>query len=161
MKVDSIVANLRALLRAQSILAEIKGRHLVARSGVTFFAAMVAAFGLVMLGLAAFFALEQVWGPIWAAVAVGLVALVLALLLVFIASRLTPGRDLELARQVQKTAIDGLLADGRAIEAELADLKNGFSRPFDSLIPGVIVPLASIVLNSLKRKSDTSQNAGE
>jgi hypothetical protein len=160
MKIDSNVANLRALVRANSIIADIHARHLVARSGVTGFAALIAGFGLVMLGLAAFFALEQAWGPIWAAVAIGLASCAIALVLAFVAGHIRPGRDLELAREVHRSAMEGLLADGRSIEAELADLKNAFRHPLDSLIPGVIIPLASILLKSMK-KSGKSPSAGE
>lgn len=80
MKIDSPVANLRALLRANSIIADIHARHLVARSSLTGFAALIAGFGLLlMLGLAAYFALERVFGPVWAAASVGLANCAIAL----------------------------------------------------------------------------------
>ena len=101
MRTDSIMANLRALMRAHSIVAEIRARHFVTRSGITAFAALIAVFGFVMLGLAAFFALEAVWGPIWAAATVGIVSCAIALALIIIAGRIAPGRDLELAREVR------------------------------------------------------------
>jgi hypothetical protein len=39
-----------------------RARHLVARSSLTGFAALIAAFGLLMFGLAAYFALERIVG---------------------------------------------------------------------------------------------------
>ena len=159
MRIDSIVANLRALLRAHSIIYEIKARHFVARSGVTGFAVVIGAFGVVMLGLAAFFALEQLWGPIWAAVAIGISACAVALILIFIAGHLKAGRDLELAHEVRRSAVEGLLNDGRSIEAELTDLKIAFNHPVDSLIPSIIVPLAGILLKAVQRKTEKSDTS--
>ena len=154
MKIDSLVANLRAILRANSIIADIHARHLVARSSLTGFAALIAGFGLLMLGLAAYFAVERVLGPVWAAASVGLANCAIALVLVLIASRIRPGRDLELAREVHRTAMDALMADGRALETEIAGFKQAFRHPLDSVLAGLIVPLATILTKIIQEKTD-------
>src|ERR1700736_7043880 len=110
MKIDSIVANLRAILRANSIIADIHARHLVARTSLTGFAALIGAFGLLMLGVAAYLALESVVGAVWAAVTVGATNCLVALVLVLIASRIRPGRDLELSRVFHRTAGEALIS---------------------------------------------------
>ena len=161
MKIDSIVANLRALLRANSIIADIHARHLVARTSLTGFAALIGAFGLLMLGLAGYFALERILGPVWAAASVGLANCVIALVLVFVASRIKPGRDLELAREVHRTAMDGLLADGRAVETEIADFKQAFRHPLDSVLPSLIVPLAGIIIKIIQKKTEQPREPKE
>jgi hypothetical protein len=161
MKIDTIVANLRAILRANSIIADIHARHLVARTSLTGFAALIAAFGLLMLGLAAYLALESVIGPVWAAASVGLANCVIALVLVLIASRIKPGRDLELAREVHRTAMEALIADGRAVEAEIADFKQAFRHPLDSVLPSLIVPLVSIILKIIQKKTDQPREPKE
>lgn len=161
MKIDSMLANLRALLRANSIIADIHARHLVARSGLTGFAALIAGFGLLMLGLAAYFALEQVLGPIWAAASVGLANCIIALVLVLIASRIRPGRDLELAREVHRAALDALMADGRTVEAEFASFKQAFSHPLDSALPGLIIPLATILIKTIQRRNEKPRDPKE
>jgi hypothetical protein len=161
MKIDSLVANLRALLRANSIIADIHARHLVARTSLTGFAALIGAFGLVMLGLAAYLALEEILGPVWAAVSVGLVNCVIALGLVLAASRIRPGRDLELAREVHRTAIDALLADGRALETEIADFKQAFRNPLDAVLPNLIVPLADIIIKIIAKQTEERHEAKE
>jgi hypothetical protein len=161
MKIDSIVANLRARLRANSIIADIHARHLVARTSLTGFAALIGAFGLLMLGFAAYLALERILGPVWAAVSVGLANCVIALLLILVASRIRPGRDLELAREVHRTAMDALLADGRAVETEIADLKQAFRHPLDSVLPNLIVPLASIIIKTIQKKAEEPHEAKE
>src|ERR1700688_399558 len=161
MKIDSIVANLRAILRANSIIADIQARHLVARTSLTGFAALIAAFGLLMLGLAGYLALESVLGPVWAAASVGLANCVIALVLVFIASHIKPGRDLELAREVHRTAMDALLADGRALETEIADFKQAFRHPLDSVLPSLIVPLAGIIIKIIQKKTEQPREPKE
>jgi hypothetical protein len=154
MKTDSIVANLRAILRANSIIADIHARHLVARTSLNGFAALIAAFGLLMLGVAAYLALESVLGPVWAAASVGLANCAIALVLVLIASRIRPGRDLELAREVHRTAVEALIADGRALEADIADFKQAFRHPLDAVLPSLIVPLASIIIKIIQKKTE-------
>jgi hypothetical protein len=161
MRTDSIVANLRALVRANAIIAEIQARRVLTRSGITGVAALIGVFGLVMLGIAGFFALEPIWGRVWAAVAVGLASLVIALLLVLIAGRIKPARDIELARQVHGTAMEGLVSDFRAIESEMTELRNWFRNPIESIIPSVVVPLAGIVLNTLKRRTERAKGEEE
>jgi hypothetical protein len=161
MKIETIVANLRAILRANSIIADIHARHLVARASLTGFAALIAAFGLLMLGLAAYLALESVIGPVWAAASVGLANCVIALVLVLIASRIKPGRDLELAREVHRTAMEALIADGRAMEAEITDFKQAFRHPLDSVLPSLIVPLVSIILKIIQKKTDQPREPKE
>ena len=64
MKIERIVVSLGALLRANSIIADIHARHLLARCGLTAVAGVIATFGVLMLGVAGYFALEIVWGPI-------------------------------------------------------------------------------------------------
>ena len=161
MKIDTLAANLRAILRANSIIADIHARHLVARSSLTGFAALIAAFGLLMLGLAAYFALERVLGPVWAAASVGLANCVIALVLVLIASRIRPGRDLELAREVHRTAMDALIADGRALETELASFKQAFRHPLDSALPGLIASLAGVLIKIIQKKVDEPREPKE
>jgi len=151
MKIDSLVANLHTILRANSIIADIHARHLVARSSLTGFAGLIAGFGLLMLGLAAYFALERIIGPVWAAASVGLANCVIALALVVIASRIRPGRDLELAREIHRTAMDALMADGRAVESEIASFRQAFRHPLDSALPGLIVPLATILIRFIQK----------
>ncbi len=151
MKIDRIIRNLRVLWRADSIIADIRARHLVARSGLRALAALIAVFGLLMLGIAAYFALEQLWGRIWAATAVGLGDIAVALVLLVIAARLKPGRDIDLAMEVHKSAMEALLADSRDAEAEFAAFTSAFQHPFDSALPGLIIPLATMLLKNLKR----------
>ena len=67
MNTDNIAKNLRVLWRTDRIIAEIRMRHMLIGLGLRAFAALIAAFGLLMLELSAYFALVQIWSAIWAA----------------------------------------------------------------------------------------------
>jgi hypothetical protein len=117
MKMDNLIRNIRVLWRAETIIADIKLRHLMMRSGLHAFAALVAVFGLLMFEMAAYFALILVWNPIWAAVALGAINFAIAAVLMLVASRQQPGRELELANEVQKSAVEALNQDAQALQA--------------------------------------------
>ena len=105
MKLDTIARNLRVLWRADAIIAEIHIRQFAARSGLIAAAGAIAIFSLLMFDLAAFFALEGVWGSIWAAAALGAANLLIALSLIAVASNLKPGRELDLAYEIHGNAL--------------------------------------------------------
>ena len=71
MNSENMVKNLRALWRTDRIIAEIRMRHMLVGLGLRAFAALIAAFGLLMLELAAYFALVQIWSAISAASILG------------------------------------------------------------------------------------------
>jgi len=149
---DKIIRDLRVLLRAQAVIAEIKLNHLAARSGLMAVAALIGIFGLAMLDLAVYFHLEPQMGRVGAAAVVGIGDLVLAAILFFIAARVKPGRDLELAQEIQKSAIDALASDAREVEADIRGITNMVRHPLDSAVPGLIMPLASMLIKALRKK---------
>ena len=59
MNTENIVRNLRVLWRTDRIIADIRMRHLLVSLGLRAFAALIAAFGLLMLELSAYFALVR------------------------------------------------------------------------------------------------------
>lgn len=157
MNMDNLVRNLRVLWRADSILADIQLRHILFRSGVNAFAALIAVFGLLMLELAAYLALVQLWNPIWAATSLGLGNFVIAMLLTFVASRRGHGRELELAKEVHKSAIEALQADAKRAEAELGTIMSAIRHPLDGALAGLIIPLAGTLLKTLRRSGDSQK----
>ena len=56
MNTENVVKHVRALWRTDRIIADIKLRHLLMGLGLRAFAALIAAFGLLMLELSAYFA---------------------------------------------------------------------------------------------------------
>ena len=64
MNTENVVKHLRVLWRTDRIIADIRLRHLLVGLGLRAFAALIAAFGLLMLELSAYFALVQIWSAI-------------------------------------------------------------------------------------------------
>jgi len=148
---DNLVRHVRVLWRAESIIADIHMRVLLGRSRLISLAGLIAVFGLVMLNVAGYLALGQVWGQVWAAVAMGLIDFSIAVVLVLISMRSKPGRELELAHEVRDMALSRLESDVSAVQANLTRLVR---HPLDVALPALIAPLGSIVLKSLKKRRE-------
>lgn len=150
---DRFIGNLRVLWRTEWAIAEIKLRHAAARSSLHVAAAILALIALLMFEVAAFFALRDLWGTTAAALVLGFVNLAIAGILLLIADRKKPGRELELANEIHDRTMDALQADARLMQADFASFGKVLKNPLDSVLP-LIVPLATIVINALKRKTE-------
>jgi hypothetical protein len=145
---ENVVKHLRVLSRTDRIIAEIRMRHLLAGLGLRAFAALIAAFGLLMLELSAYFALVQIWSAISAAAILGVVNFAIAAILFAIAARPPSGRELGLANEIHGSAVDALQLEARALQSQAA---GAFHHPLNGLLPLLIVPLITIIINSLKK----------
>lgn len=145
MNVDQLARNLKILLRTNTIIAEIHLRHVAARVGLFAFAALVASFGVVMLGVALFLALEASLGAIWAAVVVGAGGLVLALIVAVVGATLKPSRELALANQVNQAAMDAVQAEVKATSSSLSQFASF------AAVPGLVVPILTFLLRAFRR----------
>ncbi|MDI1267344.1 MAG: phage holin family protein [bacterium] len=145
---EKIVKNLRALWRTDRIIAEIRMRHMLVGLGMRAFAALIAAFGLLMLELAAYFALVQVLSAIYAAVILGAVNFAIAAVLLVIAGRSPSGHELELANEIHGSAIEALQNEARTAQAQFSGMVH---HPLNSALPLLLVPLISIIVKSLKK----------
>src|SRR5476651_961878 len=123
-------------------------RHLLVGLGLRAFAALIAAFGLLMLELAAYFALVQIWSAISAAAILGAVNFAIAAILFVIAGRSPSGRELELANEIHGSSIDALQLEARALQSQVS---GAIHHPLNGILPLLIVPLITIVIKSLKR----------
>lgn len=159
---DSIVRNIRILWRAESIIADIRVRQMMTRSSLRGAAALIGLFAYVMGNLAVFFALDQTWGSIWAAVAVALGNFAAAILLLVAAERSRPGREMELALEVRNSALQALETDAASLQLHLTELRDdmrgmkqaiaSFVRhPIDSALPAMLLPLAGAIIKNLKK----------
>ncbi len=151
---DRLINNLQVLWRTERAIAEIKLRHAVARSGLNVAAAVLALVGFLMFEVAAFFALRDIWNTIAAALVLGAVNFVIAGILLLIADRRKPGRELDLANEINKNTMDALQADARLLQADVAAFGQALKHPFDSAIPALIVPLATMLMGMLKKKAE-------
>lgn len=156
MNSDAIVKNLRALWRTDRIIAEIRMRHMLVGLGLRAFAALIAAFGLLMLELSAYFALVQIWSAISAAAILGLVNFVIAAVLFVMAGRPPAGRELELANEIHGSAVEALQTEARGMQQQFAGMVH---HPLNSALPLILVPLITIIVKSLKKSGATASAA--
>jgi hypothetical protein len=147
--VENIIRNLRVLWRADRIIAEIHLRRMVVGLAARAFAALFAAFGLLMLELAAYFALIQIWTAIAAAVALGLFNFLLAGVILLVASgKDSGGREHEMATALHNSAVETLQLQVRSLEAPRFSALG-----FESLLPPLIVPAIGLLVKRLKRSA--------
>lgn len=158
MSSENIARNLRALWRAEKIIADIRLRHLLVNLGLKAFAALIAAFGLLMLELAAYFALVHVWTAIVSAAALGAFNFLVAAALLVVAARQPATRELDLANEVHGAAISNLQAEAQGLQS----LVGGMLRhPLEGILPSLIVPLVSIAVRSLRKPKVPQPGAAE
>ena len=148
MNSENIVKQLRMLWRTDRIIAEIRMRHMLVGLGLRAFAALIAAFGLLMLELSAYFALVQVWGAIPAAAILGVVNFAIAAVLFVFAGRPPAGRELELATEIHGSAVDALQIEARAVQSQFLGM---VQHPLNTALPLLLVPLITIIVRSLKK----------
>jgi len=144
---ENVVKHLRALWRTDRIIADIRLRHLLVGLGLRAFAALIAAFGLLMLELSAYFALVQIWSAIAAAAILGAVNFAIAAVLFVIAGRPPSGRDIELANEIHGASIEALQIEARALQAQVS---GAVHHPLSTIVP-VLVPLIAIIVKSLRK----------
>lgn len=153
MNSENVVKHVRALWRTDRIIADIRLRHLLTGLGLRAFAALIAAFGLGLLELAAYFALLQPLNAIYAAVILGLVNFAIAAILFVVAGRPPSGRELELASEIHGSSVEGLQLEARALQSEISGM---VQHPLNGVLPLLIVPLITIIVKSLRQHSAAS-----
>jgi 4-amino-4-deoxy-L-arabinose transferase-like glycosyltransferase len=149
---DNVVKHLRALWRTDRIIADIRLRQMLTSLGLRAFAALIAAFGLLMLELAAYFALIQIWTAIFAAAILGVVNFAIAAILFTLAARSPSGRDLELAGEIHGSSVEALQVEARALQAEVSAVVH---HPLNGILP-LLVPLTAIIVKSLRKSATTT-----
>nr|WP_157327406.1 phage holin family protein [Bradyrhizobium cajani] len=146
---------MRVLWRTDRIIADIRLRHLLIGLGLRAFAALIGAFGLLMLELAAYFALVQIWNAIAAAAILGAVNFLIAAVLFVIAGRPPSGRDIELANEIHGASIEALQLEARALQAQVS---GAVRHPLSTVVP-VLVPLIAIIVKNLRKTTSGSAAA--
>jgi len=153
---ENVVRNLRILWRTDRIIADIRMRHLLVGLGLRAFAALIAAFGLLMLELSTYFALVQIWSAIAAAAILGALNFLIAAILFAIAARPPTGRELDLANEIHSSSVDALQLEARALQSQLSGM---IHHPLNGILPLLIVPLITIIIKSLKKAAATPAGA--
>ncbi|MCK1393601.1 phage holin family protein [Bradyrhizobium sp. 1] len=155
MNTENVIKHLRVLWRTDRIIADIRLRHLLMGLGLRAFAALIAAFGLLMLELSVYFALVQIWSAIAAAAILGAVNFAIATVLFIIAGRAPSGRDIELANEIHGASIEALQIEARALQAQVS---GAVHHPLSTVVP-VLVPLIAIIIKSLRKTARESAAA--
>jgi len=140
---NDLVAHLRLMLRADMIMAELKFRQIAAKAVLMGFAALFAAFGVVMLGIAGFLALEKIYGATCAALITGGAGIGLAVLAFVIALCVRPPAEMAEAAEVHARSAAALAQD---FDATAANAQRLVSNPLGSGLPALLVPLAGLLL---------------
>ena len=103
--IDNLARDLQLLQRADWLITKMWVNVAARHFGLFAFAGLVAVFGLGMMNVAGFYALQVVWGPVWAAAAVGIADFILASVVMLFGRNIEPGPELELALDVRKMAV--------------------------------------------------------
>lgn len=155
MSAESIVKNLRVLWRADRIIAEIQMRRMAVGLAAGVFAALFAAFGVMMLELAAYFALVQVWTAITAAVLLGVFNFLLAGLILLVAKgKGSGGREHDMAMALHNSAVETLQLQVRAF-----DTARSSAHGLEAVLPALIVPAISLLVKTLRRSRTAADSA--
>lgn len=156
MNTENVIRNLRVLWRTDRIIADIRTRHLMFGFGLRALAALIGAFGLLMLELSAYFALVQIWSAIFAAAILGALNFMIAAILFMIAARPPGGRELELASEIHSSSVDALQLEARALQSQVTGM---VSHPLNGILPLLIAPLMTIIIRSLKKPAVSTDAA--
>jgi hypothetical protein len=162
MNLESIVAHMRVLWRTERIIADIRLRHFAANLGLRIFAALFAAFGLLLFELAAYFALVQLWSAITSAIALGAFNFALAAILLILALKRPMPSELALATEVQASAIEALRIEARSLQTSALGV---FHRPLENALASLLPRLIPVLIRSIKRskaapKTDLEPDSG-
>lgn len=144
---DNIVRTLRVLWRADRIIADIRMRRLLIVLGLRAFAALIAAFGLLMLELSSYFALVHIWTAVTAAAILGVLNFAIAAALLLLAARSPSCRELGLANEIHASSIDALQVEVQSLQSQLSGV---IHHPLNGVVPLLLAPLMAIIVKSMK-----------
>ncbi len=161
--IDHLVRDLQVLRKADFLIAKIWLGVLLRRSGLVAFAGLIAVFGLGMANVAAFYALQDAVGSVWAAAIVAIADFVIAVIVLVVASNSRPGPEIDLAFDVRKMAIDSIQTDALALKQEFDALGQeiravkanivGFAHnPLDVAAQKLLVPAALSFIKGMRSK---------
>lgn len=152
MSIDGLMQSLRVLAQADARIADMTFRSRLSQIALHSAAFIIAVFGLIMLGVAAYIWLSSLWGPAWAALATALGSFVVAILIALIASARKPGKEMEMAREMHVVALDALIAEMKRSGSEFIPFGTLLRGHGDSALLSLIGPLAALLLRFLRRQ---------
>ncbi len=141
---------LQTLFKAQSVLTRIELRAKAAQAVYMCIALVFGLLALGMLNLAAYLALSDPVGPVWAGVIVAGIDLLLAIVLLKIAKGAEPGPELESAREVRDLAMDALTTDADRVKSQVLAVRDDI-KSVTSRIAG-ITSVVGVIKGALKKR---------
>lgn len=140
-----LVHSVKVFWRTERLLTEQQLKLATGRLQLTAIAAFAAIAGLIMLNIAAFFALSTYWGNALAALTMGGVDFVIAAALAFSAGSMKAGSEIETIKEMRDMALTDIEEEADLAGAELIALRTAahrfFRHPADALLPGIVGPL--------------------
>jgi hypothetical protein len=152
-RIDNMIQSLRILAKADAMIAESVFKARLSQIALRGTALCIFIFGLVMFGIAVFFALESIWGTIWAAVAVGLGSILVSAFILLLSTYRRPGSELQMAHDMHKMALDSLVDEARLAGNDLSSIRNLVRSATEGTLLGTIAPIAALLLRFLRRSS--------
>lgn len=146
-----VFRHLRILWRAERIIAETRLGVVLRRSMLYAFAGLIAVFGLAMLNVAAYFFLQGLWGPIWAALAAALGDFTIAIIVVLIALAIRPGPELPAAVELRDVSMQALEAEIGPLQERFAWLSRAARDPAETVLPAILIPLITSIMRGLRK----------
>jgi len=163
--IDHLLRDLQVLHKADLLIGRIWVNVLARRFSLFAFAALIAVFGLGMGNVAGYFALQTSVGSVWAATIVAVADLVIAAIVLLVASNARPGPEIDVALEVRRMALDSVQSDARdlklmfdALGQEVKNIKTSIAdvvqNPLDVAAQKLLIPAALSFLRGLRSKKD-------
>ncbi len=149
---DRTLRNLRLIIRAQSALLEARLGEVGWQVGLLVVAGVAVLFGLAMLDVAGFLALEPQIGPGWAALAVAIGNFLIAGLLALLALRPARSPATRRAREARDLALADLEATHSQAGAEAAEIRAALTGPNSGLQAAAVGTLIRTLRRRFRRR---------
>lgn len=125
---DETLLKLRVLTRAEMTLAKANARRMAARSRLYAIALGIVLITVVLLNIAAFEYLSTQMTDAMAALTLAIINAVLAVIIIVVATRIRPGPEEEMVREIREMALTELSADADGIKQNFAQIGSDIER---------------------------------
>ena len=125
---DETLLKLRVLTRAEMTLAKANARRMAARTRLYAIALGMILLTVIMVNIAAYEYLSTLKGAAIAALIVAFANAVLAVLVIFVASRIKPGPEEEMVKEIRELALTELSADADGVKQNFTQIRSDVER---------------------------------
>ena len=162
---DAILHDLRLLWKSEALIVNVWVNLALRRGTLLLLASLIGAFGLAMLNLAEFYALQPSWAAVDAAAIVGVADIILAGALAVVASRSTPGSELDFALEVRREAMAAITNDAVMLQAPFeglrADIRGFLHNPLGAAGSKLLIPAVVALIRALRSHKTTPDTTAQ